>query len=188
MSFTTRRPDQPFQGNMIPRRPHRLGGAQHPDPALSGAEHARHPAVQQRTDDQQLSAQPDQAPRGQPVRRQGRPQPDEREPLLHEVQLREDASDPAGEPPARGCRVHVRRWRGKHQGPEPGLQRHAHPAAEPPERVPLRLVLDQVLPGPDRLRHKPGRGRGPPRRQSQSGHLWNVADDVSEHQGPGRQR
>ena len=35
---------QPFPGNIIPERPHRHGRAQHPDAALSRAEHGRHAA------------------------------------------------------------------------------------------------------------------------------------------------
>ncbi len=68
----TTRPAVPGQHH--PGRPHRYRGAQHPDAALSRAEHGRH-AAGQRADDQQLSAQPDQDAAGQPVRRQGRPQP-----------------------------------------------------------------------------------------------------------------
>ena len=50
---------QPFPGNIIPGWPYRLGGAQHPDAALSRAEHSGH-ATGQRADHQQLPAQPDQ--------------------------------------------------------------------------------------------------------------------------------
>ena len=53
--------------------------------------------------------------------------------------------DPAGHAAARRCRRHLRRRRRQHQGAEPGLQRHAHALEQPAERVPVRLVVDQVL-------------------------------------------
>ena len=50
---------QPFPGNVIPRGRFDHGRGEHPDAALSGAEHRRHAPVQ-RADHQQLPDQPDQ--------------------------------------------------------------------------------------------------------------------------------
>ena len=76
----------------------------------------------------------------------------------------------------------------QHQGPEPGVQRHPHAALESPQRVPLRMVLDQVLHDVDRLRHQPG-GRGRHSRdQPERGHVRDDAADVPEHPEPRRQQ
>ena len=47
--------------------------------------------------------------------------------------------------------VDLRRRRRQHQGAGPGLQRHAHAQQQLAERVPVRLVADQVLHDADRL-------------------------------------
>ena len=122
---------QPFPGNVIPDD--RIDSVArniltqlYPEPNTAGTRQASNG---QAINNYLLNPIKDRA--GQPVRRQGRSQPDDEQPLLHALQLPEDASDPAGQPPAWRRRVHVRRRRGQHQGAEPGLQRHAHPAAEP---------------------------------------------------------
>ena len=81
-------------------RTHRHGRAQHPDAALPRAEYGGNQTGEW-ADDQQLPDQPDQGSAGQPVRRQGRPQPDDEQPVLHALQLPEDASRAASHPASR---------------------------------------------------------------------------------------
>ena len=95
------------------------------DAAVSGAEYGGDASGVERPDDQQLPDQPDQGASGQPVRRQGRPQPLDEQPLLYALQLSEDAPPAAGDAAARRRRRDLRRWRRQHQGAEPGVQRHA---------------------------------------------------------------
>ena len=52
---------------------------------------------------------------------------------------------------------------GNIKGAEPGVQRHAHVQQQLAERVPLRVVVDQVPDDADRLPHQPGERRRPSR-------------------------
>ncbi len=97
----------PFPGNVIPERPHRYGRAQHPDAALSRAEYGGD-AAGERPDDQQLPDQSDQGAGGQPVRRQGRSHAVDEQPVLHALQLPEDAPSAAGIAAARRRRRDLR--------------------------------------------------------------------------------
>ena len=123
------------------RRPDRYRRPQHPHAALSRTEPPGHAQCEHGTDDRQLPDQSDQAASGQPVRRESRPQPVGEQQVLHTLQLPEDASHPAGHAGAWRRGGDVRRWRGRHQGAEPGVQRYAHAEQPVAERVPLRLVV-----------------------------------------------
>ena len=59
---------------------------------------------------------------------------------------------------------------------------------EPAQRVPLRLVLDQVPEHVDRLRHQSRRGGRHSGDQHQRGDVGHDPDDVPEHPEPGGQR
>ena len=103
---------RPDNGPAVPgqhhsERPHRHGRAQHPDAALSRAEHGGH-APGEWTDDQQLPDQSDQGAGGQPVRRQGRSHAVDEQPVLHALQLPEDAPSAAGIAAARRRRRDLR--------------------------------------------------------------------------------
>ena len=90
------------------------------------------------------------------------------QPLLRALQLPEDAPPAAGVAAARRRRLHLRRRRRQHQGAELRLQRHPHVEQQLAERVPLRLVLDQVLHDADRLRRQSGAGGRPSGHQPES--------------------
>ena len=80
------------------RRPDRHRRPQHPArSSIPNRTLAGHAQCEHGTDDRQLPDQSDQAASGQPVRREGRPQPVGEQPVLHTLQLPEDASHPAGD-------------------------------------------------------------------------------------------
>ncbi len=99
----------PYPGNVIPSEQIDHVAREHHRSALPGAQHRRFAELNDRSGHQQLPDQPDQGAPGQPVRRQGGPQPDAEQPVLHTLQLREDAQAAAGLPPPRRCRRHLRR-------------------------------------------------------------------------------
>ena len=120
---------QPFPGNIIPADridpvARNILTQLYPEPNTAGTRQA------ERADDQQLPDQPDQGAAGQPVRRQGRSQPDARttgsSPAT--ASRRRTALQPATLPHGDAGRD-LRRRRRQHQGAEPRLQRHPDAAA-----------------------------------------------------------
>ena len=141
---------QPFAGNIIPSNridqvANNILEQLYPEPNTAGSRGV------ERSGHQQLPDQSDQGAPGQSGGLQGRSQSVDRESLLRPLQLRQDASAAAGLAAARRRRIHVRRRRRQHQGAEPGVQRYPRHELEMAERVPVRLVVDQVLHDADRL-------------------------------------
>ncbi len=99
-SFTIRPRGQPFPGNTIPTEridtvARNILTQLYPEPNTAGTRQANGQTINN------YLINPIKDTAGQPVRRQSRPQPDDEQPVLHALQLPEDASRAASHPASR---------------------------------------------------------------------------------------